>query len=146
VAVTDLPLATTFPRRKLLVLQICRTSGRQIQGLPNAASLIANPELEFPVSRTKQRTEAKSNSKKTRVLHAPWRIAILARVDSPWRMRVLRAPSRITILRSPLSFAVARPQLGLKRTGAEGSLVTRFLIVTPRLEFCAIKTNAILSF
>jgi hypothetical protein len=57
------------------------------------------------------------------------------------KMRVLRAPSRIATLRSPLSFAVARPQLGLKRTSAEGSLVSRFLIVTPRLELCAIKTK-----
>jgi hypothetical protein len=70
------------------------------RALPYAASLIANLELKFPVSRTKQ---AKSNRKKMRVLRAPWRIEMPRSVPS--------------------------------------SRVSKILIVTPRLEFCAIKTK-----
>ena len=43
---------------------------------PSVKVLIANPELEFRVSCSKQRTETKSNRKKTRVLRAPWCIAV----------------------------------------------------------------------
>jgi len=64
--------------------------------------LIANLELEFRVTRSKQRTEAKSNRKKTRVLHTPWRTAILPPVFSwlasrhPLALRPCNVPSPIS--------------------------------------------------
>src|ERR1700741_1627951 len=43
---------------------------------PSPEFLILNPELESAATPTKQTTEPQSNRKKTRLLRAPWRIAI----------------------------------------------------------------------
>jgi hypothetical protein len=61
------------------------------RALPYAASLIANLELKFPVSRTKQ---AKSNRKKMRVLRAPWRIEMPRSVPSSRVSKILIVTKR----------------------------------------------------
>ena len=82
--------------------------------------LIANLELEFHVSPIRITKLRFSNRKYSPVFRPPWRIAIP---------------------RSALSSAVAHCPLRLGRHGAGGLVVSRFLIVTPRLEFRAIKTK-----
>jgi hypothetical protein len=94
-----------------------RCPSRPLRG---GAILIANLELEFdvrPIRITKLRF---SNRKYSPLFRPPWRIAIS---------------------RSALSSAVAHCPLRLGRPGAEEPVVSRFLIVTPRLEFRAIKTK-----
>ncbi len=60
-----------------------------IQGIPStvppchAEFLIANPELEFELNHRKQSLLKISNRKYSRVLRAPWRIAIFSRNLSP---------------------------------------------------------------
>jgi hypothetical protein len=63
-------------------------------------------------------------------------------------MRVLRAPWRIAISRSAVSYLVARNSPALAQQGAEGSLVSRFLIryTAIRILRNQNKTNAILNF
>jgi len=82
--------------------------------------LIANLELEFHVSPLRITKLRFSNRKYSPLFRPPWRIAIS---------------------RSALSYAVAHCPLRLRRHGAGGLVVSRFLIVTPRLEFRAIKTK-----
>ena len=82
--------------------------------------LIANLELEFHVSPIRITKLRFSNRKYSPVFRPPWRIAIS---------------------RSALSSAVAHCPLRLGRHGAGGLVVSSFLIVTPRLEFRAIKTK-----
>jgi hypothetical protein len=82
--------------------------------------LIANLELEFHVSPIRITKLGFSNRKYSPLFPPPWRIAIS---------------------RSALSYAVAHCPLRLRRHGAGGLVVSRFLIVTPRLEFRAIKTK-----
>ena len=85
-----------------------------------SASLIANLELEFhvnPIRITKLRFP---NRKYSTLFRPPWRIAIS---------------------RSALSSAVAHCPLRLRRHGAGGLVVSRFLIVALRLEFRAIQTK-----
>jgi hypothetical protein len=88
--------------------------------LLGAASLIANLELEFHVSPIRITKLRFSNRKYSPLFRPPWRIAIS---------------------RSALSSAVAHCPLRLGRHGAGGLVVSSFLIVTPRLEFRAIKTK-----
>ena len=93
--------------------------------LVGGASLIANLELEFhasPIRITKLRF---SNRKYSPLFRPPWRIAIPG---------------------SALSSALAHCPLRLGRPGAGSPVVSRFLIVTPRLEFRVSKTNAIPNF
>jgi hypothetical protein len=82
--------------------------------------LIANLELEFHVSPIRITKLRFSNRKYSPLFRPPWRIAIS---------------------RSALSSAVAHCPLRLGRHGAGGLVVSSFLIVTPRLEFRAIKTK-----
>jgi hypothetical protein len=82
--------------------------------------LIANLELEFHVSPIRITKLGFSNRKYSRLFRPLWRIAIS---------------------RSALSCAVGHFPLRLRRHGAGGLVVSRFLIVTPRLEFRAIKTK-----
>jgi hypothetical protein len=88
--------------------------------LLGGAILIANLELEFHVSPIRITKLGFSNRKYSPLFRPPWRIAIS---------------------RSALSSAVAHRPLRLGQPGAEGPVVGRFLIVTPRLEFRAIKTK-----
>jgi hypothetical protein len=88
--------------------------------LPGGAILIANLELEFHVSLIRITKLRFSNRKYS---------------------QLFRSPSRIAISRSALSSVVAHRPLRLGRHGAGGPVVSRFLIVTPRLEFRAIKTK-----
>ena len=82
--------------------------------------LIANLELEFHVSPIRITKLRFSNRKYSPVFRPPWRIAIP---------------------RSALSSAVAHCPLRLGRHDVSGLVVSSFLIVTPRLEFRAIKTK-----
>jgi hypothetical protein len=84
------------------------------------ASLIANLELEFHVSPIRITKLGFSNRKYSPLFRALWRIAIS---------------------QSAFSSAVADRPLALRRPGAKRLLVTKSLIVTPRLEFRAIKTK-----
>ncbi len=88
--------------------------------LLGGAILIANLELEFHVSPIRITKLRFSNRKFSRLFRPLWRIAIP---------------------RSALSSAVAHRLPHLGRHGAGGPVVSRFLIVTPRLEFRAIKTK-----
>jgi hypothetical protein len=88
--------------------------------LLGGASLIANLELEFHVSPVRITKLGFSNRKYSQLFRPPWRIAIS---------------------RSAVSSVVADCPLRLGRPGAGGPVVSRFLIVTPRLESCAIKTK-----
>jgi hypothetical protein len=88
--------------------------------LRRSAILIANLELEFHVSPIRITKLRFSNRKYSPLFRPPWRIAIS---------------------RSALSSAVAHCPLRLGRHGAGGLVVSSFLIVTPRLEFRAIKTK-----
>jgi hypothetical protein len=88
--------------------------------LLGGASLIANLELEFHVS--------------------PIRI-IKLRFSNRKYSPLFRQPGRIAVSRYAVSSVVADRPPARKRPGAEGPLVTKFLIVTPRLEFRAIKTK-----
>jgi hypothetical protein len=88
--------------------------------LRRSAILIANLELEFHVSPIRITKLGFSNRKYSPLFRPPWRIAIS---------------------RSALSSAVARRQLRLRRPASGGPVVSRFLIVTPRLEFRTIKTK-----
>ena len=85
-----------------------------------ATSLIANLESEFHVSPIRITKLRFSNRKYSPLFRPPWRIAIS---------------------RSAVSSVVADRPLALRRPGAERPLVTKFLIVTPRLEFGAIQTK-----
>jgi hypothetical protein len=85
--------------------------------LRGVAILIANLELEFHVSSIRIIKLRFSNRKYSPLFRPPWSIAIS---------------------RSALSSAVAERPL---RHGAGGPVVSRFLIVTPRLEFRTIKTK-----
>jgi hypothetical protein len=90
------------------------------RALLGGTSLIANLELEFhvnPIRITKLRF---SNRKYSPLFRPPWLIAIP---------------------RSAFSSLVAHCPFRLERLGAGGSVVSRFLIVTPRLDFRAIKTK-----
>jgi hypothetical protein len=87
--------------------------------LLGAASLIANLELEFHVSPIRITKLRFSNRKYSPLFRPPWRIAIS---------------------RSALSSAVAHCPLRLGRHDVS-LVVGRFLIVTQRLEFRAIKTK-----
>jgi len=82
--------------------------------------LIANLELEFHVSPLRITKLRFSNRKYSPLFRPPW---------------------RITISRSAVSSAVTDRPLALRQRGTEGPVVSRFLIVTPRLEFRAIKTK-----
>src|SRR5580704_2196214 len=88
--------------------------------LGGGASLIANLELKFHVSPIRITKLRFSNRKYSPLFRPAWRIAIS---------------------RSALSSAVAHCPLRLARHGAGGLVVSSFLIVTPRLEFRAIKTK-----
>jgi hypothetical protein len=90
------------------------------RALRGGVSLIANLELEFHVSPIRITKLGFSNRKYSPLFRPPWRIAIS---------------------RFALSSAVAHRPLRLGQPGAEGPVVSRFLIVTPRLEFRAIKTK-----
>ena len=85
-----------------------------------ATSLIANLELEFLVSPIRITKLKFSNRKYSALFRALWGVAIS---------------------RSAVSSAVAHCPIRLRRHGAGGPVVSRFLIVTPRLEFRAIKTK-----
>src|ERR1700745_1408368 len=80
--------------------------------------LIANLELEFHVSPIRITKLRFSNRKYSPLFRPPWRVAISL---------------------SALSSVVAHCPLRLGRHRAGGPVVSRFLIVTPRLEFRAIK-------
>src|SRR5260370_42541748 len=56
--------------------------------------LIANLELEFHVSPIRISNLKFSNRKKTRVLHAPWRVAVCSFTSSSLIASPTRAPSR----------------------------------------------------
>ena len=73
---------------------------------PSPQFLIANPELEFPTTPTKQTIEAKSNRKKIAILHQEFRLGA----------------GGLLIPRHP-------------------TLITRFLIETPRLELLVTPRN-----
>jgi hypothetical protein len=88
--------------------------------LRGGATLIANLELEFHVSPIRITKLGFSNRKYSPLFRPPWRIAIS---------------------RSAFSSGVAGRPLAPRRPGPEGPVVSRFLIVTPRLEFRAIKTK-----
>ena len=88
--------------------------------LRGVAILIANLELEFHVSPIRITKLRFSNRKYSQLFRPPWRIAIS---------------------RSAVSSAVAPCPLRLGRHRAGGPALSRFLIVTPRLEFRAIKTK-----
>ena len=88
--------------------------------LRRGAILIANLELEFHVSPIRITRLRFSNRKYSPLFHPPWRNAIS---------------------RSAFSSLVAGRPLRLGRPDAGGPVVSRFLIVTPRLEFRAIKTK-----
>src|SRR5579862_1216915 len=88
--------------------------------LLGGTSLIANLELEFHVSPIRITGLRFTNRKYSSLFCPPWRIAIP---------------------RSAVSSVVAHRPLRLGRPGAGGAVVTKFLIVTPRLEFRAIKTK-----
>jgi len=92
--------------------------------LLSGASLIANLELEFHVSPIRITKLRFSNRKYSPLFRPLWRIAIS---------------------RSALSSTVAHRPLRLGRHGAGRPVVSRFLIVTPRLEFPTIKTKQTLS-
>ena len=96
------------------------TDRRPSRPLPGGAILIANLELEFHVSLIRITRLRFSNRKYSQLFRPLW---------------------RITIPRSALSSAVAHCPLRLRRHGAGGLVVSRFLIVTQRLEFRAIKTK-----
>ncbi len=81
--------------------------------------LIANPRLKFPLRHSKQRTGAKSNRERTRVLRAPWRMAISCLPFSALSGFEHQAAS----LHNPWPPCRGR------------------LIVTPRLEFRATRTK-----
>jgi hypothetical protein len=94
-----------------------RCPSRPLRG---GATLIANLELEFHISPIRITKLRFSKRKYSPLFRPPWRIAIS---------------------RSALSCAVAHVPLRLGRPGAGRPVVSRFLIVTPRLEFRAIKTK-----
>ncbi len=88
--------------------------------LRGGAILIANLELEFHVSPIRITKLRFSNRKYSPLFRPPWRIAIS---------------------RSAVSSVVADRPLGLRRPGGGTPLFTKFLGVTPRLEFRAIHTK-----
>jgi hypothetical protein len=88
--------------------------------LRDGASLIANLELEFHVSSIRITKLRFSNRKYSPLFRPPWRIASS---------------------RSALSPTVAHCPLRLGRHGTGGLVVSRCLIVTPRLESPTIKTK-----
>jgi len=94
--------------------------------------LIANPELEFPVTPTKQTTEPHSNRKKTRVLRAPWRIAIFLPATAPCILNSRSVdPPRFTGHKSRTAeLLIATFNISGIRLTPAAATITYFLIVT----------------
>ena len=123
-SVMDRPFAVTFHPLQAFnsanlppVLSTDHCSSSPLRG---SASLIANLELELQVS--------------------PIRITKL-RFSNRKYSPLFRPPRRIAISRSAVSSVVADRPLALRRPGAEGPLVGKFLIGTQGLEFRAIQTK-----
>ena len=126
-------------RRACAPLPSRRPNGRRIR--PHrypllTEILIANLELEFELSYRKLSPLRISNRKKTRVLRAPWRIAILdsaTRSSSRHRTQWHRHSCLCAVAKPGRNGWQTLPHRYPRKFGP--SIVMPFLIETPRLEF-----------